>query len=429
MGLKRSFIKRKDKLARSIAKRKNKIVQSLFSLLGREPISPFGHQVLQLLGREALRPCTASSVALRSLDLVKPSVSTVAQPVWVGAMPVVMHGSYSKIRAHLLGGAEVIADVSGIVLPGHLVVSEATLADRPRIIIQTEGFFEFKPHHCHKIKTSYATEPRGILVSGAGASNWYHFMIEILPKALLAQSLPAEFAEYPLMVPQECYNLPSFAQALAVFANGRRTIVLAKGQPLHVEKLIAFDDVSLCPYNLIDSDWPVRADFGQHDDLLLHYFQLVRANVLGSAKSATTAPQRRIFLTRPMVRRNYNQDELVSIAQKYGFEACEPGGLTLDEQAKLFSTADMVIGASGAAWVGMIFRAAPAQFLSWLPAEYNQFCCYSNIAAIMGHQMEFLEYTPDHPLKSTGDAYGTGYYLDPEQFERALQRMTGVAGR
>jgi len=384
--------------------------------------------VLRLLGCEPLLLCAAPKFAKRSFDVAEASVSTVAVPCLAEAAPLVLRGTHPILQAHLFKGASVAVYSSAVVLAQHVVMSHAARAARHRILAEADGLFELRPTYCFKIKTEYLSIPKGIFVSGAGASNWYHFMIEILPKALLAQELPPEFADYPLLVPQECSDLPSFAQALAVFAGGRQIITLAKGQPVRVESLIAFDEVSLCPYNLIEGDWPVPADFGQHDDLFLRHFQMLRDSVLGLADGAIPAPpQRRIFLTRPLGRRNYNQDALAAIARKYGFETCAPGEMSLDEQAALFSSAEMVIGGSGAAWVGMLFRNAPARFLSWLPAEYDQFCCYSSLAALMGHQMEFLEYSPDLPLNSTADAYGTGYHLDPDQFEHALQRMTGVA--
>jgi capsular polysaccharide biosynthesis protein len=416
------------KKKRSVTKRKDRFVRSFFKVMGREPVSPLRRKVLRLVGRETLMPCEASAVALRSFDVAQASVSTVAIPRMVGTAPTVMRGTYPKPQAHLFKGASVAIYSSAVVLPEHVVMSHEVRAARNRILAETDGLFELKPGYCFKFKADYPSIPKGIFISGAGASNWYHFMIEILPKALLAQNLPPEFADYPLLVPQECSDLPSFAQALAIFAGGRQIIPLAQKQPMHVESLISFDEVSLCPYNLVEGEWTVPADFGQHDDLFLRYFKALRDSVLGAGDtSAPMAQQRRIFLTRPMVRRNYNQDALVAIALRYGFEVCEPGNLTLDEQANLFASAGVVIGASGAAWVGMMFRAAPARFLSWLPKEYDQFCCYSSLAAMMGHQMEFLEYTPDFPLNSTADAYGTGYYLDPDQFERALQRMIGDA--
>ena len=160
---------------------------------------------------------------------------------------------------------------------------------------------------------------------------------------------------------------------------------------------------------------------GQHDDCLREYLNNLRSGLL--LGSPIQHPARRIFLVRPGVRRTYNQDEIVTIARRYGFEPHAPEILPLADQARLFSGAEMVLGASGAAWVGMSFCQKPTRFLSWLPKEYRQFCCYSSLARLLGHQMEFLDVTTDQPILSSDEAYLKSYHLDPVAFEMVLRSM------
>lgn len=124
------------------------------------------------------------------------------------------------------------------------------------------------------------------------------------------------------------------------------------------------------------------------------------------------------MLTRPGVRRNFNQSELVNIASRYGFEAVSPETLSLEEQAETFASASHVIGPSGAAWVGMIFNESGIRGLSWLPGVYKEFCGYSALAKLLGHQLVFIEAHPSRELKTTGDAY-----IFPYRVSRSILRM------
>ena len=95
----------------------------------------------------------------------------------------------------------------------------------------------------------------------------------------------------------------------------------------------------------------------------------------------------------------------------------------LREQAEMFSEASAVIGASGAAWVGMIFCKHPVVGLSWLPMVYKEFSSYSTLAKILGHRLYFVEAKTEKELKETGEAYNAGYTVDPDEFKDGLEKL------
>lgn len=170
---------------------------------------------------------------------------------------------------------------------------------------------------------------------------------------------------WPLLVPDECLRSSSFGAALKLFSRDRPIHTVARGTIVRVERLVVLDDISHGPFNLQKGHWPQTSDYSQHDACLRDYLNQLRSSLL--LGSPIQHPARRIFLVRPGVRRTYNQDEIVTIARRYGFEPHAPEILPLADQARLFSGAEMVLGASGAAWVGMSFCQKPARFLSWLP--------------------------------------------------------------
>lgn len=401
---------------------KARLTQIGFDKIGEAPVGPVGQAVLRAMSRRALRPIPLAAAAAQSHRLWGPSSSTQAPPCPVGATPRVHDGHFPALYAHLLQDVTVSPYASGVVTRDRLLLPEPLLRDRDRIRTDGGGLFRLDRRHCIGRITQPARIPHALLIGGAGAFNWYHFLIETLPKAYLAQHLPPGMETWPLLVPDECLRYPSFRKALAVFARDRPIHPVARGTTIQVERLVYFDDISHGPFNLHKGHWPQISDYSQHDECVRDYLYQLRVGLLQD--SPIQPPTRRIFLVRPGTRRNYNQDALVVIARRHGFEPHAPETLPLTDQARLLAEAEMVVGASGAAWVGMSFCQKPARFLSWLPREYWEFCSYSTLARLLGHQMEFLDLTPDHPILTSDMAYLHSYRVDPDAFEAALQNMT-----
>lgn len=256
-----------------------------------------------------------------------------------------------------------------------------------------------------------------------GSSNWYHFFMELLPKVYLVKTRLQGFDDFPLLVPDVCKH-GTFAEALSVVWGNRPKIFLSRTQAARVGRAVVLDEVSFGPFNMQPGLWPKVDDYAQHDDVMREFVNYFRGRVL--AGTPDSAGERRIFLARPATRRSYNQDELLEIARGSGFEEIYLEKYNLREQAEILSQASHVIGGSGAAWVGMIFRRDPMKGLSWLPKEYSEFSSYSSLARLLGHDLRFIEAFPERPLLSTSDAYTMKYHVDPLLFEQALNAMTRV---
>ena len=346
----------------------------------------------------------------------------VEAPRWLGKTPLVWSGIYPPILAHVFNGALATAYSPAVIQADKVYIPQQVFEERVRILTDSAGLFQMGRRFLVGRIGAESTFPCGILIGGAGAFNWYHFIIECLPKAFLARKLPSEFDDFPLLVPQECRTVSSFADALDIIAAGRTVRYMKRGEVALVNRLVVLDEISIGPYNLVEGEWPCIDDYRQHDAVMLSYIAELRDKVLSSTSCLSSG--RRIFLRRPGERRDYNQDELIDIAVRYGFETVELPLLSLEEQAKVFAEASAVIGPSGAAWVGMIFRDRPMVGLSWLPKPYEEFCGYSALAHLLGHEIDFIEARTRDVLKSTGEAYRAAYRICTIEFEIAVQKLT-----
>ena len=392
-------------------------------LILKYPFIPFREALLRKYGWRSAQPISLQSASENKIAVTGETSFIIEGPQWY-KYPAKQHsGTYPAIGAHLLKDAIVSAYSTGVVEKDHLLLPENILENWDRIKTSGGAIFKATPSGFLAATEVDIEIPQAILIGGAGAFNWYHFIMECLPKAFLADRLPPELNNTPFLVPEECISISSFADAIKVFAENRPLIPLSTTHRARVGKLIVFDEVSIGPFNMKEGEWPRVADYSQHDEVLRSFIEKFRSHI--HKDDASSDPNRKIFLARPGVRRNFNQNELIEIARKYGIQPIYLESLSLSEQAKVFAEASVIIGPSGAAWTGMIFSERPVIGLSWLPSGYKEFSSYSTLANFLGHRLTFIEAKTPHELTSTGEAYNADYLVSPREFEDAIQRVLG----
>ena len=261
-----------------------------------------------------------------------------------------------------------------------------------------------------------------VLIGGPGSDNWYHFMIEYLPKLFLAIEKNIISNKTSVIVPFSCKTIPAFSEALEVFAKQRNIIYLRKNEFARCSKLIVIGELSITPYNLPKGEWPKINQFSLHKETIIGYSKELRKR-LSCDDAILKLKPKKIFLLRDNKRRSYNQDSLMSIASEFGFVGIKLENYTLLEQRILMRNASHVIGASGAAWTSLIFADSNLRCLSWLPREFFGFASYSLLAKTLGHKIYFIEYLPNKAIKSTGQVYTQSYKICESDFRDALSSL------
>lgn len=355
------------------------------------------------------------------VKLSESSSCIVERPRWFGREFFSITSFFPPIKAYIFNDAIVNAYTSAILQVDKLFVSKRFLENRQRYVISFSNWIRHGRKYLVAKSGNSVRVKNGIFIGGAGASNWYHFICECLPKVVLIKSLPPEFCGFPLLVPEECRVIPSFGAALDLFSCGHPVYYMTGDMHYHVENLVVIDELNVGPFNLSKGSWPSIYDYTYHYDSMQLYI-----NQLRSFLNITRDPvpnQRRIYIMRKKGIRDYNQEELIEISREYGFEPILLESLSLYEQAQTFSQASHVVGPSGSAWVGMIFRINALNGLSWLPPLYDEFCCYSGLAAMLGHNIQFIEARINKKLKSTMDAHSAKYDVCPILFEKVLKEI------
>ena len=384
----------------------------LIGAITRWPLRSVGRAALPVkpIGRAA-KPTHPALSSRSEYESVAPRVAGEKNRVAGGVFPAVM--------AHRLSNAIVHSSSSAIICGENIVLSDYYYENRQRVIC-TGGNFKAINNN-FGIIDARTTESlsSGIAIFGSGSFNYYHWLIEILPTAFLSQRLAADFQYFPLLVPEQYEKHLSYKDSLDIFRAGRTIVTLRSDRQYQVDDLLVIDSPVHGPFNLRSGMWPRITDY-RHSTPVLTAF---RQTILDAAGVSGLPPERKLFLARGGDRRSYNQNELAEISKNYGFEVVFPEELSFLEQVRLFQSARIIVGASGAAWANMLFCSRGSKGLTWVFPEYDEFCAYSNIARTVGLDLEYLFPTADRIPASTDEAYGATYRLEPESFRIALERL------
>ena len=129
-----------------------------------------------------------------------------------------------------------------------------------------------------------------------------------------------------------------------------------------------------------------------------------------------TNEHRRLYLSRSDAekRRILNEDELLPILEKYGFEVATTSNLPFAEQVKLFASAEIVVGPHGAGFSHLTFCKPKTPVLEIFAPAYTH-RCYWQVAAAAGLSYHYM-------FGESEESGDPDFTVDPVKFEEGLKR-------
>ena len=198
------------------------------------------------------------------------------------------------------------------------------------------------------IKESSLHIKEGIHLSCGHDANYFHWLIECLPKLMLIDELK-QFKDVPILVPKGLHkNLEAALDRVNI--NHRQLIYLEPNVSCHVERLIYPSALS----RIIDrfQGHPVF----DADAVLSHKWITKVSELLKKGRQTDQKPWRKLYLTRRAgMRALENREEIELILSEHDFEIIDLVGLSLDSQIELFSQASVIVAPTGAALTNMLF--------------------------------------------------------------------------
>ena len=235
--------------------------------------------------------------------------------------------------------------------------------------------------------------PEGILIAPAWYHNFYHWLVDILPR--LANVTDSLKAGVPIIVPDRLSRVQLHTLRLALAAAGvpQAEVIALNGGTHHFARAIIPTRLSAT----LDMSHAQR--------------NFMRAMMPG----VDSQPSGRIYVSRrdAAIRRIVNEDEIEALLQRRGFRTVTMSGLPFEEQARLFGGAEAIIGHHGAAFASWAFCRAGTPAIE-IFQEGHFAPSFARMAQLGELRYGFC----------VGKAQDADTWLDPAQLEEVL----GLAG-
>lgn len=250
-------------------------------------------------------------------------------------------------------------------------------------------------------RIKYALDPprrldEAISLLGQCAGNYAHFLTEVVPRLLIADSVPS-LKGLPIIL--DAWIDPAHRDLIDLLNVEKRRIIEAWiGQPLVCRRLI---DVSPCSY--APPEYRDVLEGRQFKTPLPDVYCFNRralALVRARAHDLTHAARwigRKLYISRKIAAHG-NGRSIVNVRQidemfreKTDFDFVEPGALVAEDQIAVFREAQVVVAPAGAALANLVFTKPGCKVIClaahFKGAEYNY---WSNLMEVLGHQIRFV---------------------------------------
>ncbi|TVY11835.1 glycosyltransferase family 61 protein [Paenibacillus cremeus] len=178
----------------------------------------------------------------------------------------------------------------------------------------------------------YTTEPVGVLTY-RDSGNYFHWMYDVLPRLELYRHSPIPIQRYVVN------SIPRPFQLETLNALGIRNEQLIQAHP-HMHLQVK---------HLVVGSWSGRSVFPKWP------CEFLRRHFL--PQQFQTPKGERIYVSRATApfRKVSNEDEIMQILARFGFQHVVMDSMPVTEQAKLFASADAIVAAHGAALCNLVF--------------------------------------------------------------------------
>ncbi|SHL02441.1 glycosyltransferase family 61 protein [Chryseobacterium polytrichastri] len=276
-----------------------------------------------------------------------------------------------------------------------------------------EGFIKFHNNKHAKIEKKAEIEElnEGLFLGGNGSWNWFHFLIEIIPKLTLFKEQYTNI----LFVNQIILKIPSMKRILDVLVENKFEIkYLSSEKTYFIKELYYINDFNHVQFNRFDKLITSDGTF-YNAEITRNFSNLVSEKLL----IKDNLPDK-IFLYRKNTHRvAENQDRILEFLKDFGFVAVCLEELSIDEQASYFRTAKFIIGITGAAWSNMLFCRNQPKAICFVPDNAEEFTAFSNLAKIF--RVDFYAQL----YKNDGAHTNSNFIINFEKFVELFNYVNG----
>lgn len=242
---------------------------------------------------------------------------------------------------------------------------------------------------------------RYFLFSSSQDNNYYHFMVENLPKLTFMADESVKGATMMAPTLESAFHARAIALAGGDIANFYQI-----SEPTLVDELFFCEP--LAPSN-ISLSGEIR-----------HFYRGRYGCMLVKGDSAIA--DRRIYVSRgdASVRRVLNEDEVMATLERYGFECLNFSDKSMDFQFQTFAQSSFVIGPHGAGLSNIMFCPEHAKVIEIVPSSFREGATsYAALSELFG--LDYAMFVAR--AGGAGRGANSDMSVDVRQLEMALRRM------
>lgn len=356
----------------------------------------FLYRITWIYGKALKRPIIPLSSHAERFGRVILSNSEIVTTPHPNVFPESSRNSLSPPHAEYIFPEIYITEVCNALVTGgtNLVMTENLvichdLYDFPRDFTPEEqNWRAYIWPHRHRIAWLMPTTPireleRAACFTDGCAHNYAHWMTEVLPRIKLfcgANRSP----EIAIIVNDGLHN--NIMRSLRSVVGEKREIVsLPMGSCVRVERLSVTSVAGYVPFER-------RSNFiqGHSHGRFSPFALLTLRQSLQDSQSKSSI--RKVYIKRNSEIRNItNAKEIEDLLFAYGFTIVEPEKLSHEEQVALFTNADLLVGATGAAMANIIF-CKPSTKIVILISDYKfmPYWYWQNMACSVGNRVTYV---------------------------------------
>jgi hypothetical protein len=249
---------------------------------------------------------------------------------------------------------------------------------------------------------------KGIFVPTVAENNYYHWLIEAVPRLMAIKNLSGPYKSYPVLLSSFFKKIPSIEKVISLLGLDNIIIPLDSNKLYLVKDSIVFGSVN---FNINDYKYGCFQINEQSLFYRKNYLEGLKKLVFSNMKIKENPTSiQRIFLARKQHLRAYNQDEVFDLFAPFGFEMVYLEDISFQEQLSLMHSVQYIVGPSGAAWTNLLFLGqADVKGLCWMHkrSQYNP--CFSQLAAYFGCNLQSI-FFGDKGLSD--EAYSANYRIE-----------------
>lgn len=217
--------------------------------------------------------------------------------------------------------------------------------------------------------------------------NYAHWMTEVLPRvAIFSWNMP--FCNVPVIIDADLHE-NMYRSLRLVLTGGNDVLLVPKDRRVKVANLHCVGCTGYAPMDYVKPRKPGQSQGAFSSSALKLMSDIILSRV---GDEVGFVPLRKIFLKRNSgVRCLLNSEALEQALREVGFVVVEPETLSFEDQVRVFSSAEVIVGATGAAFANIIF--APKNCRVYvLIAEHpdSGYFYWSALASALGLSLHYV---------------------------------------